>query len=154
MKLSSQITHMLSDTCTLRLKTWIRTSRWDQLLQSPLLASQNTLSCLCWFNGGGRGSGRRRNRVPLMNNLSIYLWVTQWGLNPGVAVMFFHKRKLSGEASRWRTAVPAVCPVELSLRLQPETEARQHIRRCHRFHLTHGRKWSLMTSNFLTFHTS
>ena len=55
----------------------------------------------------------KRNRVPLMNNLSVYFWVTLWGLNQGVAVMFFHKRRLSGGTSQ-RTAVPAVCPVELS----------------------------------------
>lgn len=84
-----------------------------------------------------------------MNNLSVYFWVTPPGLNQGLAVMFFHKRGLSGEASQQRTAVPAVCPVELSPRLQPE--ARRRVRRCHPSQLAHGRIWSLMTSNFLTF---
>lgn len=100
--------------------------------------------------GGQEGPWQlRRNRVPLMNNLSVYFWVTQWGLNQGVAVMFFHKRRLSGEAPRWRTAVPAVCPVEPSPCPQPE--ARQRVRGCHHFHLTQRGKLSLMTSNFLTF---
>lgn len=66
----------------------------------------------------------RRNGVPLMNNLSVYFWVTQRGLNQGVAVMFFHKRRLSGGASHRRTAVPAVCPVELSPCPQPEARRR------------------------------
>lgn len=130
-------------------------SRWNQFkvcqpLQSSSPASRSTLCCLCRFRVGREGHWQlRRHRVPLMNNLSVYFWVTQQGLNQGVAVMFFHKRRLSGGASQRRTAVPAVCPVELSPCPQPE--ARQHVRECHHFHLTRGRKLSLMTSNFLTF---
>lgn len=45
-----------------------------------------------------------------MNNLSVYLGVTWWGLNQGAAVMFFHERGLSGGASRRRTAVLALLP--------------------------------------------
>lgn len=50
-----------------------------------------------------------------MNNLSVHFWVTLWGLNQGVAVMFFRKRGLSGGTTQRRTAVWASCPVELSL---------------------------------------
>lgn len=50
-----------------------------------------------------------------MNNLSVDFWVTLWGLNQGVAVMFFRKRGLSGGRTQRRTAVWASCPVELSL---------------------------------------
>lgn len=50
-----------------------------------------------------------------MNNLSVDFWVTLWGVNQGVAVMFFHKRGLSEVTPQRGTAVWAWCPVELSL---------------------------------------
>lgn len=91
------------------------------LVKSPSLASHSTLLLSLLIQRRQEGEWQLgRNTVPLMNNLSVYFWVTQWGLNQGAPVMFFHNRRLSGEVSPWRTSVPAVCPAELSPRPQPE----------------------------------
>lgn len=108
-----------------------------------------TLGCLCRFRQGRRGSDGRGGVESHWWIICLFTSEWQWGLNQEVAVMFFHKRGLSGGASGRRTTVPALCPVELSPCPQPE--AWQRVRGCHHFYLTHGRKLSLMTSNFLTF---
>lgn len=81
---------------------------WLMFLQSPwMVGKKNTVFVI--------EGAEEENGVPLMNNLSVDFWVTLWGLNQGVAVMFFCKRGLSGGTTQKRTAVWASCPVELSL---------------------------------------
>lgn len=84
---------------------------WLMLLQSPSMTEKKTKKTPSLLERGQK----RRNSVPLMNNLSVDFRVTLWGLNQGVAVMFLRKRGLSGGTTQKRTAVWASCPVELSL---------------------------------------
>lgn len=76
------------------------------------------LCCLHYFSKQWKGIGSWWQIVPMMNNFSVYCWVTPEGLNREVAVMFFHQSRLSGEAPH----CSAECPVELSLCSSPHAQ--------------------------------